>query len=86
MTALYTIKVDASASVDVFIELEIEADSKSEAIEKFHQEAKYQIEQLPFGHAEIQHCHCDGVPDDYIEVTSVEEYEDDEPEGDEDED
>ena len=86
MTALYTIKVDASASIDVFIELEIEADNEAEAIEKFHQEAKYQIEQLPFGHAEIQHCHCDGVPDDYIEVTSVEEYEDDEPEEDEDDD
>ena len=85
MTAMYTIHVDASASVDVFIELEIEADSKAEAIEKFRQEAKYQIQQLPFGHAEIQHCHCDGVPDDYIEVTSVEEYEDDdEPEDEED--
>lgn len=78
MTAMYTIKVETSASVDVTVELEIEADSEQEAVEMFQQEAKREIMQLPWGRAEIDHAHIDRVSADLIEVTSVEEYEDDE--------
>jgi len=86
MTGMYTIRAAASVTVDASIELDIEADSEAEAIQKFHESAPHEIEQLPFGHAEIDQVRCDGVPDDLIEVVSFEKYEDDdEPEEDGDE-
>ena len=86
MTAMYTIRVETSAEIDVTVELEIEADSEQEAVEMFQQEAKREIMQLPWGNAEINHTHIERVSADLIEVTNVEEYEDDEPEEDEDDD
>lgn len=87
MTALYTIKVDTSATVDLTVTLEIEADSEDEAREMFEREAQEEIERLPWGSAEITSAYIDHVPADLIEVVEVEEYEeDDEPEDEDDED
>ena len=87
MIARYTIKVDTSASVDLNVTLDIEAETEAEARELFKEEAKTEITSLPFrssfGFADIEGIHFDGVADDLIEIVEVEEYEE---EDDEDED
>jgi len=75
MTALYTIKVDTSASVDLTVTLDIEAETEAEAREMFEREAQEEIERLPWGSAEINCAYIDGVPADLIEVVEVEEHE-----------
>jgi hypothetical protein len=81
MTARYTIKVDTSASVDLNVTLDIEAETEAEAREIFKEEAKTEITALPFrssfGFADIEGIHFDGVADDLIEIVEVEEYEED---------
>jgi hypothetical protein len=82
MTALYTIKVDTTASVDLTVTLEIEAETEAEAREMFEREAQEEIERLPWGSAEITSAYIDSVPADLIEIVEVEEYEDDDEEDD----
>lgn len=83
MAAKYTITADTSASIDVTVTLEIEADSEDEAREMFEREAKEEIERLPWGSTEISCAYIDHVPADLIEVVEVEEYEEEEEEDDE---
>lgn len=81
MTALYTLKIDTSATIDVTVTLDIEADTEAEALQMFEQEARAEINRLvefrPWGMAEIEAVHIDHVPADLIEIVEVEQYEDD---------
>jgi len=82
MTALYTLKIDTSATIDVTVTLEIEADTEAEALQMFEQEARAEINRLPWGMAEIESAYIDHVPADLIEIVDVEYFEDDDDEPD----
>ena len=77
MAALYTLKIDTSATIDVTVTLGIDADTEAEALQLFEQEARAEINRLPWGKAEVTFAHIDHVPADLIEIVDVEYFEDD---------
>ena len=77
MSALYTLKIDTSATIDVTVTLDIEADTEAEALQLFEQEARAEINRLPWGMAEIEAARIEHVPADLLAIVEVEYFEDD---------
>ena len=86
MTALYTIKVETTAVIDVTVTLDIEAETEAEALKMFEEEAHEEIERLPWGSAEINSTYVEDVTNGQIEIVEVEEYEEDDEHDDDEED